>query len=49
MLDSSLTDEEESWVNRDIVLDKNTENSMNKICEQWKRFKESGNKKGTYT
>lgn len=45
---SCWTYEQKTRGNRNVVLQKDAENSMNGVCKQRRSLKENGNKKNTY-
>lgn len=48
MLDSFITDAENAWRNRNVVLQNDVEKIVNdEAWEQWENFKENGNEKYT--
>lgn len=49
MLNNFLTDEEETWGNRDLDLQKDAENNKDRIYNQQESFKENGNKGHLYS
>lgn len=47
MLDNYLTDYEDTWSNRDVVLEKEAENSTDVTCKQQESAKEKEKEKDT--
>lgn len=47
MQKSFLPDEEKTWSDKEIVLQKDAENTMDGTCKQRGIFKENGNEKDT--
>lgn len=43
MLKNVRTDEEETWGNTKMFLEKEAENNIDKTCEPWETFMENGN------
>lgn len=39
-----LTDEEETWIKKNVVLQKNADNIMSRVFKQQGNFKKNGNK-----
>lgn len=47
MMNNFLTDKDETLNYRNVVLEKNSENTMERICKQRGYFQESRNEKDT--
>lgn len=45
MEEKFLPGKEETWVNRELFLQKDAENNMDWICKKWGNFEEDGMKK----
>lgn len=45
MVGNFFTDEEVTCGNRYVAVQKDVQNAMDRICEQWRYFKDNGNKK----
>lgn len=49
MLNNFIADEEATWSDRNILLEGDTENTIDVVCKQLGSFQENGNKKYSYT
>lgn len=49
MLDKLRTDDEATGNDRDVVLQTDADNTINRTCGQRRNFKENNNYKNTYT
>lgn len=47
MLANFLTDENETWRDSSLDLQKDDKDTLNKACEQWRSFRKNENEKDT--